>query len=211
MLRDTHIAAGVSAALLFARPQGVLPAAGVVLAAVCGSVISDIDADRSWARKQADVLICAAAAGSEAVVLAAAVSGQIGSVMDAIGAAGCIGKLAAWALAVILCLFGMRQEHRWFMHSLTAGAALTACVYAALSMQQACAFLAAFLSHLILDLMNHKELRLFWPSKKGLCFHLCASDGSVNRILGQAFLVTAVLFFDACTGLGLCRYVESLI
>lgn len=211
MLRDTHIAAGVSAALLFVRPQGVLPAAGVVLAAVCGSVISDIDADRSWARKQADILICVATAGLEAAVLAAAVSGQIGSVIEAVGAAGCIGKLAAWILAVILCLFGMRQEHRWFMHSLTAGAVLTACVYAALSMQQACAFLAAFLSHLILDLMNHKELQLFWPSKKGLCFHLCVSDGAVNRILGHVFLVTAVLFFDACAGLGFCRYVESLV
>lgn len=210
MLRDTHIAAGVSAALLFTHPQGLLPAIGVMLSAVCGSVISDIDADWSWARKQADVLICAAAAGLEAAVLVATVSGQIASVVDAVGAAGCIGKLAAWVLAVILCLFGMRQEHRGFIHSITAGAALTACVYAALSRQQACAFLAGFLSHIVLDLMNHKDLKLFWPAKKGICLHLCVSDGAANRLLGAAFLVTAVLLFDAYAGLGLCRYVESL-
>ena len=76
MLRDTHIAAGVSAALLFTRPQGVLPAIGVVLSTVCGSVISDINADRSWARKQADVWICISAAGFAGAALVAAVSGQ---------------------------------------------------------------------------------------------------------------------------------------
>lgn len=210
MLRDTHIAAGASAALLFTRPQGMLPAIGVVLSAVCGSVISDIDADRSWARKQAGALVCISAAGFAGAALAAAVSGQAGSVVDVIGAVGCIGKLTAWGLAVILCSFGMRQEHRGFMHSITAGAALTACVYAALSRQHACAFLAGFLSHIALDLMNHKDLKLFWPAKKGLCLHLCVSDGAANRLLGAVFLVTAVLLFDACTGLGLCHYVESL-
>ena len=76
MLRDTHIAAGVSAALLFTRPQGVLPAIGVVLSTVCGSVISDINADRSWARKQADVWICISAEGFAGAALVAAVSGQ---------------------------------------------------------------------------------------------------------------------------------------
>lgn len=81
--------------------------------------------------------------------------------MDAIGAVGCIGKVTAWTLAVILCSFGMRQEHRGFMHSITAGATLTACVYVVLSRQQACAFLAGFLSHIVLDLMNHKDLKLF--------------------------------------------------
>lgn len=210
MLRDTHIAAGISTALLLIRPQGMLPAAGVALAAVCGSVISDIDADRSWARKQADVWICISAAGFAGAALVAAVSGQAGPVMDAIGAVGCIEKVTAWTLAVILCTFGMRQEHRGFMHSITAGAALTACVYAALSRQQACAFLAGFLSHIVLDLMNHKDLKLFWPAKKGLCLHLCVSDGAANRFLGAAFLVTAVLLFDACAGLGLCHYVEGL-
>lgn len=211
MLRDTHIAAGASAALLFTRPQGLLPAIGVVLSAVCGSVISDIDADRSWARKQADVLICAAAAGLEAAVLVATVSGQIASVVETIGTLGCIEKLAAWVLAVIICMFGMKQEHRWFMHSFAAGAALTACVHVALSRQQACVFLAGFLSHLVLDLPNHKDMRLFWPLKKGFCLHLCTSDGVVNKILGAAFLVICVLLFDACAGLGLCSCVESLV
>lgn len=210
MLRDTHIAAGVSAALLLVRPQGMLPAAGTLLAAVCGSVISDIDADRSWARKQADIWFCVSAAGLEAVTLMFTVSGQIGSVVDAIGAVGCIGKLAACVLAVILCMFGMQQKHRLFMHSFAAGAALTACVSVALSRRQACVFLAAFLSHIALDLMNHRDLRLFWPWKKGFCLHLCTSDGIANKILGAVFLVTAVLLFDACAGLGLCDYIESL-
>ena len=63
MLCDTHIAAGASTALLLVQPQGMLPAAGVVLAALCGSVISDIDSDRSWFRKQADILFGVSVSG----------------------------------------------------------------------------------------------------------------------------------------------------
>lgn len=211
MLCDTHIAAGASTALLLVQPQGVLPAAGVVLAALCGSVISDIDSDRSWSRKQADILLGVSASGFEGAALIAVVTGQAGFMVDTIGAAVGLGKLASCVLAAILCIFGMGQGHRSFMHSIMAGAALTACVYAALARQQACAFLAGFLSHLVLDLPNHKGLQLFWPAKKRLCLHLCMSNGVVNRVLGEAFLVTAVLLFDACTGLGLCSYVEGLV
>lgn len=210
MLRDTHIAAGASAALLLVRPQGLLPAAGIALAALCGSVISDIDAYRSWSRKQADVLLGVSAAGFAGAGLIAAVTGQASYVADAIGAAAGIGKLASCALAVILCAFGMKKEHRGFMHSFAAGAALTACVYTALNRQQASAFLAGFLSHLALDLANHKGLQLFWPSKKRVSLHLCKSDGIVNRVLGAVFLVTAVLLFDACAGLGMCGYIAGL-
>ena len=147
MLCDTHIAAGASTALLLVQPQGVLPAAGVVLAALCGSVISDIDSDRSWSRKQADILLGVSASGFEGAALIAVVTGQAGFMVDTIGAAVGLGKLASCVLAAILCIFGMGQGHRSFMHSIMAGAALTACVYAALARQQACAFLAGFLSH----------------------------------------------------------------
>lgn len=213
MLRDTHIAAGVSAALLVVRPQGLLPAAVTVLSAACGADISDIDADRSWARKKADVVTCIATASMAAFAMFMAVSGEfehLTGMTRTAGAAGIIGKLASWILAAIICTFGMKTGHRHFMHSITASAMLTACVYGAASMQAASAFLAGFLSHLALDLLNHRNLQLLWPVKKGICLHVCSSDGIANRVLGEAFLVTAVLLFDACSGLGLCRYIESL-
>lgn len=213
MLRDTHIAVGVSAALLIVQPRGLLPAAVTALSAACGADISDIDADRSWARKKVDVVICISTASMAAFAMFMAVSGKfehLTGIAGTAGAAGIIGKLASWSLTVIICAFGMQNKHRHFMHSVTAGAMLTACVYAAASRQEACAFFVGFLSHLALDLLNHKNLWLLWPSKKGACLHVCSSDGVTNRMLGATFLVITVLLFDACSGLELCRYIESL-
>ena len=210
MLRDTHIAAGVSVALFIVRPRGLLPAAAAALSAACGADISDIDTDRSWARKKADVMICVSTAAMAAFAMFTAVSGGFENLIDTSGVTVAIGKLTAWALAVIICVFGVKTGHRSFMHSITAGAILTACVYAAGSMQASSAFLTGFLSHLALDLLNHKNLQLFWPAKKGVCLHVCTSNGAANKVLGAAFLVTAVLLFDTCSGIGLCRFIENL-
>lgn len=211
MLRNTHIAAGISAALILIRPQGLLPVASTALLATCGAVISDIDADRSWSKKKADVIVSISAATVAAFVMIAAVSAEPSDMIRSIGAAKIIGKLAAWILAVFLCSLGMKQEHRRFMHSLAAGAMLTVYVYRVFSRESAFAFLVGFLSHLALDLLNHKDMQLFWPIKKGICLHACASDGIINKVLGTVFLVTSVLLFDVLSGIGLCRLVEGLV
>ena len=92
MLRDTHIAAGVSAAQDVVRPWGLLPTASVALAAICGSVISDIDAERSWARKKSNVLICVGAAAITAFTTLAAVSGRLPGIVESMGQQGSSGS-----------------------------------------------------------------------------------------------------------------------
>lgn len=210
MLRDTHIAAGVSAALAIVRPRGLLPSASVALAATCGSVISDIGAERSWARKKVDVIICVGAATVAAFTALAAVSGRLSGIVESLGTAGIIGKLSSLGMAASICIFGMEKNHRGFMHSITAAAILTACVYPAMSRQAACSFLIGFLSHIALDLLNYRAEQLLWPLKKKVCLHICLSDGIANRVLGEAFSVIAVQMFDICSGIGLYRFIESL-
>ncbi|MDE6729178.1 MAG: metal-dependent hydrolase, partial [Oscillospiraceae bacterium] len=71
---------------------------------------------------------------------------------------------------------------RSFMHSLLALATLD--VSLALIYQPFVQyFTVGFLSHLAIDLLNKKKLKLLYPKKDGFSFRLCSSSGIVNRIL----------------------------
>ena len=48
-------------------------------------------------------------------------------------------------------------------------------------------FFMAYLSHILIDLLNKKGLTLFYPIKKRFCFDLCDSHGTVNSILFTLF------------------------
>ena len=44
-------------------------------------------------------------------------------------------------------------------------------------------FSAAMLSHILIDLLNRRNVRLLYPLKKGFCLGICSADGMVNRAL----------------------------
>ncbi|MCC8103522.1 MAG: metal-dependent hydrolase [Clostridiales bacterium] len=39
------------------------------------------------------------------------------------------------------------------------------------------------LSHLLLDCLNKKPVRLLYPIKTGFCMRLCYADGAANKVL----------------------------
>ena len=43
-------------------------------------------------------------------------------------------------------------------------------------------FAVGFLSHLALDLLNRRSVKLFWPWKKGYCMGICSSRGWINHL-----------------------------
>lgn len=173
MMRNTHIAAGICAGLAVTGPAELLQCASAALAGACGGAICDIDADQSWIRQKAGPAM-------KIVAVAAAMAGQFAAIrypQTGIGP-----RLAMAAVACVLCVFGMHTSHRSCMHSLSMGILLAICVHAMLPGCEK-AFLAGFLSHIALDLLNNKGVRVFWPLKKGICLHLCASDGAANKAL----------------------------
>ena len=40
-----------------------------------------------------------------------------------------------------------------------------------------------FLTHLVLDLMNRRPVKIFYPHYRGYCLNWCYCDGIVNRIM----------------------------
>ena len=50
-------------------------------------------------------------------------------------------------------------------------------------------FFVAFLSHVLLDTLNHKSVRLFYPLKIGVKFNICKANGFVNNVL---FIIATV-------------------
>ena len=93
----------------------------------------------------------------------------------------------------LLWVFSVFQPHRGFSHSLLALGLFTGCGYL-LYPSLTGAFFAGYASHLILDLMNKKGLRLFWPLKKTVCLGLFYADRTADRLLlGLGFLLAACL------------------
>ena len=181
MLGKTHMAVGVAASMLLFQP-GTLPelifGAG---AAAIGSVISDIDCGSSESSRRADKIIFAA----ETIVIgiaAAEAHWHIGLYQKLMSNSSVSRIILACAAFLAVCAYGKKTPHRSFMHSFLAGGLLSSSVAVFLPMLVPY-FGAAFLSHLVLDLLNHKGEQLFYPYKKRFSFGICSASGLINKIL----------------------------
>lgn len=191
MLGKTHTAVGVGTALLILQPQALPELLAGTAAAVIGSTISDIDASRSGSHKEMNRVIAITAAAVVGVALLDTLlhTGIAQRLMNHANLARVIIALLAF---VGICAFGERQPHRSFMHSILAGILLTAVLGAILPMA-APYFALAFSSHLLLDSLNYKKVRFFYPVKGGFCLKICPADGLGNRILFGVGSVAALV------------------
>ena len=82
---------------------------------------------------------------------------------------------------LVICLYGRDTPHRSFMHSFLGAVMLTGCVDV-IYPDAAPYFAVGFLSHLALDLLNRRSVKLFWPWKKGYCMGICSSRGWINHL-----------------------------
>lgn len=139
MLRATHLSVGVAAALAVLRPGDLSECLAVTGIAAVGSVISDIDADQSKVRREADLML-----GIGAAVLAVVMIAQTRFHVDLTkylsGNQTLSERSVAAGVFIILCVIGRMTPHRSFMHSLAAGAIFTMVTYTMFSKQAALAF-----------------------------------------------------------------------
>ena len=57
-------------------------------------------------------------------------------------------------------------------------------------------FVITFVSHRILDMLNKRSVRLFYPAEKGVCLGMFYADRFANKVFalaGSMWLVTAVV------------------
>ena len=180
MLGKTHMAVGVTASMLLFQPNTLPELIFGAGAAAIGSVISDIDCSSSESSRRADKIIFAA----ETIVIGiAAVEAHwhIGLYQKLMSNSSVSRIILACAAFLAICAYGKKTPHRSFMHSFLAGGLLSSSVAVFLPMLVPY-FGAAFLSHLILDLLNRKGEQLFYPYQKRFSLGICSASGLINKI-----------------------------
>jgi inner membrane protein len=190
MTGKTHMTAGIAASLAAVMPGTPKEMLICVGAAAVGGVISDIDVSTSEARRDFNKLL-----GVAFVILLAAVSLEYSfqfGIYRMIRQHGYLELIAGMVLFFAVCIFGKTQPHRSFTHSFLGLALLTGSVYLMLP-AAAVPFAAAMASHMALDLLNKKKVKLFYPYHKGVALSLCRSDGAVNGFFFYAALVLDVV------------------
>lgn len=181
MLRKTHMVIGIASAMMFTKPATIpdliLAGGGGVL----GALISDIDVGTSDSHREADKITMIS------VVVVAGVF-----VLDCFFHTGIINRLLqnsgygrilmGTLLFIGICAFGKEQPHRSFMHSFLALGLL--CFAIGLIWEKMVIYFAVgFISHLALDILNKKRVRLFYPVKGGVSLGLFRADGVANNVL----------------------------
>ena len=90
-------------------------------------------------------------------------------------------KVICLGLIIVLLLFAINGTHRGFSHSLLM-CALSAFLIYFLSKQTCMFYIIGFLTHLLLDVLNKKPVRVFYPAG-GICLGWFYADGLANQIL----------------------------
>lgn len=193
MLAKAHITAGMAAAFSIIMPADAETALTVVAGASLGCLVCDIDCDNPseksdsahWRRVMIAVFAAALAADH---LLDGIMTRTLAESNPYISCAGIAGFVLTSAFASI-------SDHRGFSHSLPALAIETVFVKMAFP-AAAEAFAIAFITHLILDLMNKKPVRLLYPLRKGFCLGWFYADRLANKVFaaaGSVWLILAVI------------------
>lgn len=188
MLGKTHLAVGVATSLAVLHPASLSELLIGVGAASVGSLISDIDVDTSSSHNDANVITTMTVVS---VVLVIVIDKMFNvGVYRVLQQKSSLARVIMGALIFVgVCSYGKETPHRSFMHSIFALAILFGLLCMILPMA-APYFAVAFLSHLAIDLLNTKHVRLLYPLPGGFCLGLCHANGMVN---GLMFLVGCVV------------------
>jgi inner membrane protein len=190
MLGKTHLAVGIAASMLVVHPSTLPELVIGVGAAAVGAVISDIDVGTTESHRDADIISTIAVIAVVAVLVLDKVF-NIG-VYEILKERSNMARVILGALAFIgVCAFGKEQPHRSFMHSFLALIILSALVGVILPTAMPY-FAVAFISHLATDLFNFKRVRLLYPLKGGISFHMFHAKGIANSVIFLAGSVVSV-------------------
>ena len=178
MMSKTHIAVGVAAALA-AAPASAEGLSYALMGGAAGSLICDID--RSSERPSRDVKQGWAIAFT---VFFAGFMHKSYAYWQTFKAENLLGnplRLVYLGLLIVLFLIAINGAHRGFSHSLLMFAASSVLIFL-INRQTSLFYAIGFLTHLILDLLNKKPVRIFYPAK-GVCLGWFYADGIANRVL----------------------------
>jgi inner membrane protein len=184
----THLAVGCAAALFITSPDSLSELITCLGISSIGSVISDVDASRSESRKNLRKITAVTVIGTAAILASDHFLNT--SVIPGIrNNSELLRMVTGFLIFIGICIFGTTRPHRSFMHSLAGTAAITLS-FAVIIPSSAVYMAIPMLSHILIDMLNKKGVRILYPLKKPMIsFDICYSDGIVNKLL--FFIATA--------------------
>lgn len=199
MLGKTHMVVGITTSLAVMQPESVTEVVIGTAAAAIGGVISDIDVSTSVSHKEADKISLLTVIS----IVAVAVFNYVFrlDIYQRLLDNSSIARIGIGMLAFIgICVVGKEQPHRSFMHSILALILLSGALWVVFPVVVPY-FAIAFLTHLVTDLFNFKDVRILYPIKKGICLHMFHAKGIANTVLCAIATIAAVveiIYFSVC-------------
>jgi inner membrane protein len=94
---------------------------------------------------------------------------------------------------LVLWFIGFFSDHRTFTHSFLA-MILYSLAIGLIYEPFTLGFMVAYLSHLLLDVLNRKKMPLLYPLDLGICLKLCYSNGKMDTFLMYVGYITTAVF-----------------
>ena len=197
MMGMTHIFAGTMSAVLLTQPQSARECLAALIGGALGAAACDVDAGGNSKRMESDrtgrlaggiILACLLADGYwNTGLLRGMRSLPSGELMTGLV---CLGVLMMW---------GGCQPHRGGTHSLLMLVLLGMCVKV-ICPPASIPTMIGVGSHLALDLLNCRPIRLLYPLRGGFCLGLCRAEGRMDRLIRNICILGTV--FGLGMGLG---------
>lgn len=194
MMAKTHLTIGVASALLILHPTTPEGCLFAIAGGALGGVAADIDAVKNDYKHDALIGQFLAYGMVTLSLLFDLIFdwGICRSFVDngSVKIAGIIGY-------VVVLIIGFCSKHRTFTHSIFA-AVLFSLSLVLLYPQIVLAFAIGYISHLILDITNKKDVPILYPFvKKGICLKWCYASKTANTVmLWVGLVVSLVLVFN---------------
>ncbi len=187
MMGKTHFTVGLATSLAVLQPKSISECLVAIVAGALGGVTADNDTLHGSGVLAGHLL------SLKTTLLALVIDyffalGICSSIMENQMTAliGLISFLIFW-------IIGYCSNHRTFTHSFL-GMILYSLSIGLVYKPLALGFMAAYLSHLFLDLLNKKKLPLLFPLKVGVCMGLFHSNRTANAFfLYLGYITSAVL------------------
>ena len=190
MTGKTHTAVGMATALMVTRPTRPVDIVAALTLGAMGGLMPDIDVQTSEIAKIYRYI----SAASWVILLLATLMHRFdfGAAYHRYAGSDYYTILCGVVGLMIYMYIGCNTEHRTFTHSLLGTFLASFCVYS-MGIGYTDAFAAGYVSHLILDLLNYRDVHILWPFK-GFSLRLCSASGRVNSAVRIIALSVIALF-----------------
>lgn len=187
MMGRTHFAIGLATSLAVMQPKSVGECMAAVFAGALGGVTADNDTLNQSNSLKGQLLALKTALGALLIDYFFKL-GICESIMENPKKAlvGLIAFLVLWFI-------GFFSDHRTFTHSFLA-MILYSLAIGLIYEPFTLGFMVAYLSHLLLDVLNRKKMPLLYPLDLGICLKLCYSNGKMDTFLMYVGYITTAVF-----------------